>query len=234
MSIQTIFILTIFISIVLSFFSFFEEKISSEVPVSKPIIIEPIVIPKSVKEESNDEILEKLKLVTKEAFENAEPSEDEVAKEVLLILKSFVKVIESEKEKTLLEKRKEITRKKKLLKVKELARKKKLAKEKRLKKKIELKKKKALPVAMKISPVIVKDAVVLEEEQDIYTFSKEEEENFNNLEVVSQSTTFTLEETPKIKNPKQYHDVQQEVNLEELPLVETLGVINVSKPFLKP
>ena len=213
MSVQTVFIVTFFISIVLSFFSFFEKELSSEVPISKPIIIEPIVIPKSVKEESNDEILEKLKLVTKEAFENAEPSEEEVAEEVLVILKSFVKVIESEKKK-------------------ELARKKK-QEEKHLKKKIELKKKKKTPIVQKkINPPIVKhlkeDDILLEKQQNIYTLPREEEESFKNIEVFS-----TLEERPEIKSPKATQTLQKEIDLEELPLVETLGVINVSKPFLK-
>jgi len=218
LSVQTVFIVTFFISIVLSFFSFFEKELSSEVPISKPIIIEPIVIPKSVKEESNDEILEKLKLVTKEAFENAEPSEEEVAEEVLVILKSFVKVIESEKKK-------------------ELARKKK-QEEKHLKKKIELKKKKKTPIVQKkINPPIVKhlkeDDVVVEKQQNIYTLPREEEESFKNIELFSKSKIFTLEERPNIKSPRETQTLQKEIDLEELPLVETLGVINVSKPFLK-
>ena len=275
------FLLALFIPIGLYSFSLFEEKPSSEVFVSKPIIIEPIVIPNSVKEESNAEILEKLKVATKEVFENAEPSEDEVAEEVLVALKALIKSREDKKqrvidEKIKREKQKELLRqkerekkenlererervKKKLLKQKELARKKeqakrKLAKERayakkkelarkkklqekrRLVRKRELEKKKALSLAPQIIPArvkTVKEGIVLGEQQDVHTLSKDKERRFQHLEVVSESKTFVLEEKPKIKNPKQYQGSQNKVKFDELPWVETLGVVNVTKPFLK-
>jgi len=279
LSVQKMFLLALFIPIGLCSFSLFEEKESSEIAVSKPIIIEPIVIPNSVKEESNAEILEKLKVATKEVFKNAEPSEEEVAEKVLVALKALMKSredekqrvidekIKHEKQKKLLrqkerEKREKLERKrerakKKLLKQKEfvrkkeqkkllkerayakkkeLARKKKLQEKRRLVKKRELEKKKALSLAPQITHArvkTVKEGVLLGEQQDIYTLSKEEEKNFHNLEVVSKSKTFTLEDTPTIKSPKQYQGVQNKVKFDELPWVDTLGVINVSKPFLK-
>jgi hypothetical protein len=273
--IQKTFLLSLLFPIGLYSFSLFEEKPSSETSVSKPIIIEPIVIPNSVKEESNAEIIEKLKEATKEVFENAEPSEDEVAKEVLIALKALLKSreenkqrmldekIKREKQKELLqqkerEKRKKLERKrerakKKLLKQKELARKKeqakrKLAKEKasakrkelarkkRLEEKRKLEKKKSLSLAPKIIPIKVrtlKEGIVLGEQHDIHTLSKDKERSFHHLEVVSESKPFVLEERPKIKNPKQYQGSQNRVKFDELPWVETLGVINVSKPYLK-
>ena len=280
MFIQKTFLLALFIPIGLYSFSLFQEKASSEVSVSKPIMIEPIVIPNSVKEESNAEILEKLKVATKEVFENAEPSEDEVAEEVLIVLKALIKSREDKEQRVLDEKikrenqkkfllqkerekrerleRKRERAKKKLLKQKALARKKEQAKRKLAKKRAYAKKKelarkkklqekrrlvkkrklekKALSFSSKTKSTkikTVKKDILLGVQQGIYTLSKEKERSFQNLAVVSKSKTFVLEERPKIKNPKQYQGSQPKVNFDELPWVETLGVINVSKPFLK-
>jgi len=280
LSIQKIFLLALFIPIGVCSFSLFEEKESSKISVSKPIIIEPIVIPNSVKEESNAEILKKLKVATKEVFENAEPSEEEVAEKVLVALKALMKSREDERQRVIDEKikherqkkllrqkkrkkrekleRKRERAKKKLLKQKELARKKeqkkrKLAKERAYAKKKELAQKKklqekrrlvkkreldkkALSLAPQITQIKVKmvnEGVLLGKQQDIYTLSKDEKRSFKNLEIVSKSEIFILEERPKIKNPKEDKSIQKEVNFNELPLVETLGIIKISKPFTK-
>ena len=283
MFIQKTFLFALFLPIGLYPFSLFSDKTSAEETVSKPIIIEPIVIPPSVKEESNAEILAKLKIATKEAFEHIEPSEDEVAKEVLARLTALVKsrereeqrVIEEEKKRKELielkrkkeqEKRKarlrkrEREKKKRLLREKELAKKRAYAKKqeqikrkalarkkrleakrrlerkRRLAKKRELEKKKALALASKKASMemrTVKKGIVLGEQQGIYTLPKDKERTFHQLEVISKSKPFTLEERPNIKNPKPYKGVEKEVPFDELPWAETLGVLTVSKPFLK-
>ena len=70
------------------------------------------------------------------------------------------------------------------------------------------------------------------QEDEVYSLSKEESENFKNFEIVSISKTFTLEESPSFQNPTVYREVESQVALEELPLVETFGVVNVSKPSI--
>jgi len=250
--IQKTFLIIISIALVLYAFFMFNEKLLPQVSVSKPIHIEPIIIPPSVKEDSDDEILEKLKLVTKEIFKNAQPSEDEIAQEVLLTLKALLKSKKEEdnKQKDIDKKRelakikllkeKEFIRKKEELRKKEYAReldrKKKLEEKKRLASKKDLEEKIILFIAPKINhekEKTIKESIILGEQQDIYTLSKEEEKKFHNLEIVSESETFILEEKTKIKNPIANKESEIEVNLDDLPLVETLGVINVSKPFLK-
>jgi len=269
--IQKTFLLALLVPIGLSSFSLFDEKSSSETSVSKPIFIEPIVIPKSVKEESNAEILEKLKVATRETFKNAEPSEEEVAVEVLSQLRALAKSREREKQRVLeeekkREKKRELLRKKELAKKKRLQREKEIAKKKRLQrkkevakrkelqrkkeraikrklqqkrvlaKKRELEKKKVLVHAKKKIQVevrTVRKGVVLGEHQDLHTLSKERERTFQNLEVVSESQPFTLEERANIRNPKKYQGVQKELKFDELPWVEPLGVVSVSTPFLK-
>ena len=252
-------------------FSLFDKEPPSNVSKPKPIYIEPIVIPKFVKEENDIEILEKLKEATKEAFENAEPSDSEVADEVLSRLRALAKSRE-EKEKALkrkrelekkkalarkrelekkkalaqkrelekkkalarkreLEKKKALARKRELEKKKALARKRELEKKKALVQKRELEKKKALALASKIEPKRVKN--FLGEQKEIHTLSKEEEKTFHNLEVISVSKPFVLEDKPEIKSPKNEKGMQEEIELKKLPLVETLGVINVSEPFLE-
>jgi hypothetical protein len=263
-------------------FSFFEEKPASETSVSKPIIIEPIVIPSSVKEESNAEILNKLKEVTKEVFKNAEPSEDEVAEEVLGTLKVLAKsrTLEEEKnrlkrerirkkklaekrerirKKKLAEKRERIRkkklaekreriRKKKLAEKRERIRKKKLAqkrerirKKKLAEKRERIRKKKLAEKRERIRKKKLaekresrKKTILLGVQPSMYTLSKEQEKGYQHLEVVSQSQPFVLEREGKVKNPKQYQGTQKEVEFDALPWVETLGVVKVSKPFLKP
>ena len=276
------FLFALFLPIGLYPFSLFSDKPSTEERVSKPIIIEPIVIPPSVKEESNIEILEKLKVATQEAFEHSEPSEDEVAKEVLARLTVLVKsrereqqrVIEEEKrgkklkelkrkreqkkrkarlEKREREKRKRLAQekarakkrayaKREEAKRKALARKKRLEAKRRLERKRklaqkrELEKKKALALASKKASMRVRTVnkgIVLGEQHDIHTLSKEKERTFHNLEVVSQSKPFVLEERPNIKNPKPYKGVEKEVPFDALPWVESLGIVTVSKPFVK-
>ena len=289
MFIQKTFLFALFLPIGLYSFSFFSDKSSSEETVSKPTIIEPIVIPHSVKEESSAEILAKLKVATKEVFENTEPSEEEVAKEVLASLRALVKSREREKQRVIEEekrrkklkelkqkreqekrkerlrkrelekkkrlirekelakkrayvkrqeqaKRKELARKKRLEVKRRLERKRKLAQKRELQKKRELEKKKALALARKKASMevrTVKKGIVLGEQQDIHTLSKDRERTFHHLEVVAESKPFVLEERPKIKNPKQYHGVEKELQFDELPWAETLGVLTVSKPFLK-
>lgn len=288
--IQKTFLFALFLPIGLYSFSFFSDKSSSEETVSKPTIIEPIVIPHSVKEESSAEILAKLKVATKEVFENTEPSEEEVAKEVLASLRALVKSREREKQRLLKEenkrkklkelkrkkeqekkkerlrkrerekrkrlirekelakkkaylkrkeqaKRKELARKKRVEEKRRLERQRRVAKKRELLKKRKLEKKKALALASKKASTqlrTVKKGIVLGEQHDIHTLSKDKERTFHNLEVVSESKLFTLEEKPKIKNPKQYQGTQKEVEFDALPWVETLGVVKVSKPFLKP
>ena len=289
MFIQKTFLFALFLPIGLYPFSLFSDKTSAEETVSTPTIIEPIVIPASVKEESDAEILVRLKEATKEVFEHAEPSEDEVAKEVLASLTALVKSREREKQRVIEEekrrkklkalkrkkeqekrkarlrkrerekkkrlfeekerakkrayvkrkeeaKRKEFARKKRLDAKRRLERKRKLAEKRKLAQKRALEKKKALALASKKASMeirTVKKGIVLGEQHDIHTLSKDKERTFHQLEVVSASKPFALEERPNIKNPKQYHGVEKELPFDELPWVESLGVLTVSKPFLK-
>ena len=202
LSLQKIFLLALFVAIGLYAFFILEEKSSFEIFVSEPIHIEPIVIPNLVKEDSNSEILEKLKLATKEVFKNAQPSEDEVAQEVLVTLKALLSKTQEDKkqkemdEKIKREKQKELLiekehKKRTELKKKALARKKRLKKERMLVKKREEAKKKE--------------------------FARKKR----------------LEDKSKIENSQEYESSEEKDNFDNLPFVETLGVINVSKPFTK-
>lgn len=222
-----------FLSILLFTTTLYSFSIFSKNEESKPIIIKPITIPKSVKEEDNNEILEKLKKETKETFDNAELPKNKVAKEVLDILKKATKHINSKKEKKI-KKRRKIFKKKKLNIKKKTVKKRQTINPKKLniKKTIPKKKKiteKRREVTKKIKTV--KKGIILGEQPNIYTLSKEEAKKFHNLEVISESKPFVLEDNPKIKEPKEYKKVQKDIDLNTLPLVETLGIVNISKPF---
>jgi len=194
LSFQKFFLFALFVAIGLySFYFFQEKKIFSDFSLSEPIHIEPIVIPDSVKEDSNSEILEKLKLATKEVFKNAQPSEDEIAQEVLVTLKALLIKNREDKRK----KQKELLiekehKKREELKKKALARKKRLKKDRMLvKKRAESKKKEC-------------------------------------------ARKKRLEDESKIENFQEYEiSEEKDDNFDDLPFVETLGVISVSKPFTK-
>lgn len=149
------------------------------------------------------------------------------------------------KEKQELAKRVEDEKKRKIAKVKELKKKerekeRKIAKAKELKK---IEKKSKLTMKKKPKPKIKKRKIVpfhsplritsLGIQQDLHTLSKEEREKFKHLEVVSVSKSFALERKLDIKSPIEYRGTKSEVKFEELPFVETLGVVAVSKPFVK-
>ncbi len=212
-----------FLSILLFTTALYPFSIFSKNEESKPIIIKPIIIPKSVKEEDNNEILEKLKKETKETFNNAELPKNEVAKEVIDTLKKATKDIKSKEEKKIKKKK----NKKVFNKIKNAKKRRKITKQKKLKRKKKIAEK--IEVSKKIKTV--KEGIILGEQPTIYTLSKEEAKNFHNWEVISESKPFVLEDKPKIKSPKEYKEVQKDIDLNTLPLVETLGVVNVSKPF---
>lgn len=185
--IYIIFFITIYILYI------FKDKIRDRREVYEPIIIEPIVIPSIVKEESNIEILNRLKEATRETFENSTIYDKRVADEVLTILQhtiqskkfknNIVKDIHKkvEKKKVSIKKRIKVIRKVKLKNRKNIVNKKKLKKITKITQKIELK----------------------------------------------------VENKPKVVTSKhRKEDIEEEnIKLEDLPLVETLGIVSVSKPF---
>jgi len=65
---------------------------------------------------------------------------------------------------------------------------------------------------------------------DSYQLSKSERDSFKNLEVLSVSKPFAMEETPEIKNPRYIGN--EIVDDKNLKFVETLGVVCVSTPYV--
>ena len=225
------------------------------------IYIEPIVIPEqAIEEDKESEILEKLKLATEEALEQSRLSEEE-AMEVLVNLKRIdeekrVALVEKraeekrvalakkrakEKRVALAKKRaeeKRVALAKKRAKEKRVALSKKRAKEKRMARAKKIKREKRIALAMQSkfnrnSTIKKENRVVLGVQPDLYTLSKEEQKKFKHLETVSHSKIFVLEDNLEIKNPEKYFEVEKEIAFEKLPFVETLGVVSVSKPFVK-
>lgn len=237
-----IFLFSLFLSIGVYFFSLFNEKDSSNILHSKAIVIEPIVISSSVKEQENKEVLIKLKKEVTDSLKHTEPPEEEVAKEVLALLKALLKSREAKKEKRLKEeesikKSREIKENRAYLKRMEKEKQKQAkrradAKHKEALKRKEIAQKRALKKAVVPQIKTLKEGILLGEQKERHSLSQEEAKKFHNLEVVFESKAFTLEETPKVKSPKAYRGVEEnDVPLEQLPLVETLGVVKVSKPF---
>ena len=207
-----------------------EDEVAEEVLVALKALLKSRedkkqrVIDEKIKREKHKELLRTKEREKRERIER----QRERAKKKLLKQKELARKKEQAKRK--------LAKEKASAKKKELARKKRLEEKRRLVKKRELEKKKALSLVPKITPKrvkTVKEGIVLGEQQDVHTLSKEKESRFQHLEVVSESKTFVLEEKPKIKNPKQYQGSQNRVEFDELPWVKTLGVVNVSKPFLK-
>jgi len=77
------------------------------------------------------------------------------------------------------------------------------------------------------------DKILLGVQPNLYILSKEEQKKFKHLETVSKSKIFVLEDNLEIKNPQKYCEIEKEIEFEKLPFVETLGVVAVSKPFVK-
>jgi len=127
---------------------------------------------------------------------------------------------------------------KKRAKEKRVALSKKRAKEKRMARAKKIKREKRIALAMQSkfnrnSTIKKENRVVLGVQPDLYTLSKEEQKKFKHLETVSHSKIFVLEDNLEIKNPEKYFEVEKEIAFEKLPFVETLGVVSVSKPFVK-
>jgi len=282
-----LFLILLVVTILVYIFFLIEEKNKIT-----PIYIEPIVIPKKViKEDNSSEILEKLKMVTDEVFENSELSTDMEAGAVLSKLKELeekrAEIIKEKLEKERIEKervlalekelkKRELARKHKIEKERaialkrELARKKELAQKEKIEKErvlalknellrkreleekeriakeraIALKKRRELELKIKLAKkieledkekiiTITGTKILLGEQHDLHTLSEKERKNFKHLEVVSESKPFILEKDIIVKSPKPYQGVQEDVKLEELPFAKTLGVIAVSKPFVK-
>jgi hypothetical protein len=196
------------------------------------IYIEPVIIPKKIiKEDDDSKILEKLKLASEKVLKKLELSEEEEANEVLGKLKEFEK-----KQEQVLNKGKEAERKRVLAKKREAERKRVLAKKREAERERVLAKKREA----EIERVLVKNKeceerikIELGVQNDLHTLSSREEDFFKHLEVVSQSEPFVLEGVSEIKNPQKYNQVEKEIILEQLPLVKSLGIVAVSKPFVR-
>ncbi len=182
---QKFFLYTIFLIFIFFLFYIFYDEFEVREEIDTPIYIEPIVIPSLVKEESDIEILEKLKDATRETFNNSNYYDDKVADEVLGILKEVVKNKNIKKDISF---KYENRVKKELKKIKIASDKKKLEYKKRVKdKKRELEKRKSIVIEKRV------------EQSKIDRLSKE--------------------------------NIEEDIKLEDLPLVETLGVVEISEPF---
>ncbi len=235
---------------------FLFEKSKNQRPLHPIIIVE-----EEIEEEREREILNQLEMARKEVLKKFEKSMEEEAHEVLTNLKVLAekrKILLSEKEIALEKQRvhereialkkkreheREIALKKKREHEREIARKKRehervvaLLKKREEERRIALLKKEKISKAVAIEEEVSETVYDLKEipfvEEDLYTLSKEEQRDFKNFEIIAQSKPFVLEESIEIKSPEPYEGEEDEVPLEDLPFVETLGVVEVSDAFV--
>ena len=239
------FFLLSFLSIFLYLaFLFFNESLITQES-SPPLIvealkIEPIVISPVVKSDESEETLFQLKLAVDDAVSKENIDDEKEAEDILSILKESIPLVMiapiiNEKK---IEEQSGIPIKrhvKKKLKVKKTVYKHKkhsLIRKKIIKKKIV---KKAVSVKVVPTPKIIaseKRVIGLGEQNDLHYLSREERRKFHNLEVISVSNAFTLEETPAVQNPEECTGYQSKVELKDLSFVKTLGVVDVSAPSI--
>ena len=159
-----------------------------------------------------------------------------VKKDTPLLVHKVIKKAKSHKKK-LVKKEKKIIEKEKIHKKKLAIKEKKIIK-KEIKKKIKLvviKEKVVLTVVKKeiIKSKVTKKEIFLGEHNDLHTLSKEEMKKYQHLEVVTESKPFKLDNLGEIKSPKQQKEEEKKIELDELPFVQTLGVVSKSNPFLQ-
>jgi len=196
------------------FLLFTQEELDNR----ESIFIDPIIIPtKNIQEDEDFEILEKLKVATDAVLNKSGLSEEEEAIEILAILKSFEQRRTEKLMQELLVKKRAKERAEAIVK-------------KRAKERAEAIVKKR---AKERAEAIVKKRVILGDQHDLHILSTDEAKIFKNLEIVSESKPFVLEGKLEIKSPKKYSGAEKEIDFEALPFVETLGVVSVSKPFVK-
>jgi len=206
---------------------------SSEIEV---IQIESMITPPIIKTTDSEETLLHLKLAVSDALSNDKLNEEEEANEVLALLKESVpfvlmpiplpkeenlKVIPPFKKKVKIKKHKIISKK--------------VVFKRRVKKHEIIKKKKKI---LKAKQPVVKKLInhkkrekLLDKQENLHFLSIEERKKFKNFEVVFTSKPFTLEDDQEMKYPQQYTGKDEQVKLEELLLVKTLGVVAVSRPY---
>ena len=208
-------------------FSLFTQE---ELDNRESIFIDPIIIPtKNIQEDEDFEILEKLKVATDAVLNKSGLSEEEEAIEILAILKSFEQRRTEKLMQELLVKKRAKERAEAIVKKRAKERAEAIVK-KRAKERAEAIVKKR---AKERAEAIAKQRVILGDQHDLHILSTDEAKIFKNLEIVSESKPFVLEGKLEIKSPKKYSGAEKEIDFEALPFVETLGVVSVSKPFVK-
>jgi hypothetical protein len=198
----------LFLSTLIYFFSSFSQEVPLQAK-DKVILIEPIVIPPSIKKSIEEETFLNLKFAVNEASSNDKLSEEEEAMEVLKKLETHLPPITVA---PVVVQKKEVVQKKVIAKNKPHPKIKKVIKKEKIKKKklvikeknnIKIVKKKKIEVDVNKKTVFKKEKkiVFLGEHNDLHTLSKEKREHFKHLEIVSESKPFRLDEIEEIKNP---------------------------------
>lgn len=250
---KKLFLLFVMVILLYLFFLFLDKSLATEFspsfPESAVIKIEPMLTPPVFEISEQEETLLKLKLAVDDTFSKDNSSEESEADSILATLKESVPLflapplivkqdpVSIKKSLFALQKSKRVKAKigitkkvtKKRLPKKRLPKKQKIIKKVIVKKQVHL-----AQVKVEVTPSVKskKREILLGEQDDVYYLSEEERKNFKNLEVLFVSKPFVLEEEQQMKSPEPYKGVQQEVKLEDLAFVETLGVVNVSTPSI--
>jgi len=192
--------------------------------------IESMVIPPHIRLSEEEETISNLKLAVADNTNNDEFVEEGEADKILEVLKENLPPLEPVPPIIKKEKSPVSIVKKRVPPSKTTVKRVKVLKSKILKKEPEVKRK-----IVENKKVIMDEKfqrnISLGEQNDTHFLSKAEMESFKNLEVVSTSKVFTLEDEQEIKSPVPFQGVQEEVRFEDLKFVETLGVVSKSVPF---